>query len=427
MGTYKVKYDETCFSPITMERPAPIGGRGGFSVQLSPDQEVAYKAFRRWWSRLDDRLFRLGGYAGTGKSTLVSLAISELKGKKIAVAALTGRAANGIRQKLIQLGIASSNVVILTLHALLYQCFQTSDGRLRWRKKDRATFGHFDLIIVDEASMVGDSMLKHLLSFGVPVFAVGDHGQLPPVGDAGRLMQTPDVRLEKIHRQAEGSAIILFSRIVREEGDMPKSPPGRGEVRYLRKADLRVVASAWYEERKPEEVAFLAWRNGTRVLTNQTLRMVRWGAPAAVGDLPRAGDQVICLKNAFGHVFNGMRGFLDEYGETDDEAYLESKVRFPEENMRFSGTTSRLFFDRGRMPESFDELEKETGVGVESWEELGLLLDYGYCLTVHKAQGSQFDSVGVVREQIASAGPEMFRRWLYTAATRAQNRLVIFV
>lgn len=423
---YRVKFDETCFRPLEDRKAQLASSKTPFTVSLSADQEIAYKAVKKWRSSKSSSLLTLGGYAGTGKSTLVSLFASEHRALRIAFVALTGRAANNLRQKMLKLGVSSSSHFVMTLHSLLYQCFQTDDGRLRWQTKGRTAFGQFDLIVIDEASMVHDAMLKDLLQFGVPIWAVGDHGQLPPVAGTGKLMQTPNLRLEMIHRQAEGSAIIQISKAIRETGDMPKTPPGSGEVRYLRKADLREVAATWYGERKIEDVAFLAWKNSTRVLTNGTLRAIRWGEPCPIGGLPRPGEQVLCLKNAKKLAFNGMRGFLDTYAETTDGGYLDGDVRFPDENLGFRGSVSRVFFDREKMPETFVELEKD-GVFVEEWDELGLLLDYGYCLTVHKAQGSQFDSVGVVREKVMSATPEMFKRWLYTAVTRAQERLIVFV
>ena len=128
---------------------------------------------------------------------------------------------------------------------------------------------NYGLIIVDEASMVDDMMIRDLRSFGVPILAVGDHGQLPPVGGVGSLMKNPNLRLEQIHRQAEGNPIIALSKMMREEGRLPESMPGDA-VRFER---LRFVDKL-IEERYEDASAERLLRDGTRVLHEQAPSLV---------------------------------------------------------------------------------------------------------------------------------------------------------
>lgn len=436
VDTYKVTFEEGCFSPLrqrTDEERAAQKLRS-FDVTLSPDQEAAYDVVRRWMRResvpVGSRdLLTLGGYAGSGKSTLISLLASDFANKRIAFAALTGRATGNMKRKMWESGLASPNHFYQTLHSLLYQCFTTPDGRLRWSLKKRESFGEFDAIVIDEASMVGGRIREHLESFDVPIFAVGDHGQLPPVGDTGDLMKRPDLRLEKIHRQAEGNPILELSRIVRETGDLPFSPPGgqSGSIMYVSRSDLRPLGRRLLNECELPDLAFLAWKNSTRVSTNGVLREIIASSHGSKhSEPPVVGDQVVCLKNAYRLAFNGMRGFIREVEATSSPYYYEGRIEFPDDNLAFEGTFSKLFFDRPRMPESLEEFEDE-GLFIEDWDETGLTLDFGYCMTVHKAQGSQFDTVAYIREKVANTSRDTFRRHVYTGITRAQNRLFVLV
>ena len=104
-----------------------------------------------------------------------------------------------------------------TIHRLLYRPVihdKTEELKRGWVKRDELD-RKYKLIIVDEASMVSDDLLRDLQFHGAPILAVGDHGQLPPVMASGDLMQKPMLRLEKIHRQAEGSPIIRLAHWVR--------------------------------------------------------------------------------------------------------------------------------------------------------------------------------------------------------------------
>src|SRR5208282_6828508 len=109
------------------------------------------------------------------------------------------------------------------------------------------------LIIVDEASMVADDMVRDLQSFHVPILAVGDHGQLPPVGGVGSLMKNPMLRLEQIHRQAEGNPIIALSKMIREQGRIPDELPGDA-VRFGKLRFVENLLEERYTDASPERL-----------------------------------------------------------------------------------------------------------------------------------------------------------------------------
>src|SRR5690606_24251481 len=179
---------------------------------LSPDQMEVYEKLLRWALDPDheSQYLTLGGYAGTGKSTLVALLARRLtETTRVAFCAYTGKAANVVQRKLAEAGVTPA--FCGTLHSLRYSAeVDGKTGRLVgfWPKDDLDA----DLVVVDEASMVGETIWSDLLQTGKKVLAVGDHGQLEPVeGEMISLVKDPVLRLEKIHRQAEGNPIIRFA------------------------------------------------------------------------------------------------------------------------------------------------------------------------------------------------------------------------
>ncbi len=344
-------------------------------ITLSPDQARALEEVERWIGSPKKRL-RLGGYAGTGKTTLIRMLIDR---HSASVCAFTGKAAFVLRSK----GVPAS-----TMHRLLYKPVQ-SGGEVQFvLVPELAT----ELVIVDEASMVDKNLMRDLESFPVKVLYVGDHGQLEPVGDDPGLMHNPDVRLEQIHRQASGSPIIQFAHHVRE-GNPPRSFGPEAEV----VVGAQGAALLEYD-------AILCGFNATRVDINRRVR----AQLGFEGPLPLPGERVICLRNhrEYG-VFNGMQASVvtvEPAGRHRLDMVVEDDLGNRSPAMRcdarqFGAPTTRT--------------SKESRYEIALW-------DWGYALTVHKSQGSEWPRV-LVLEQIASSWSPA--RWMYTAATRASERL----
>jgi exodeoxyribonuclease-5 len=283
----------------------------------------------------------------------------------------------------------------------------------------------YALIIGDEASMISDDMLADLTSFGVPLLAVGDHGQLPPVGEnKSTLMLRPDIKLEKIHRQAADNPIILMSARIRETGEIDDSLIDGDAIQVTSLSKLnRLVAERFTPDRLASQdgsimgTGFIVSTNKLRVGLNEQARI----SMKTKGALPKKGEVVICLKNQ-APVYNGMRAMLtsDAYGDTDNENKILADLDFVEDKLTTAATS--MFVPQFNNLETFKP-ETLADIGM-TYARAGGLFDFGYVMTCHKAQGSQFpeaivvlDNLGWLRENRA--------RWIYTSITRAASRLVL--
>jgi len=374
-----------------------------FAIQLSKDQSTALREIWDWWINRPTQVLTLGGYAGTGKTTLIRQMLEQIGASRVAVCAYTGKAAHVLRSK----GVAKAK----TIHSLIYMpekhcklCESKVDGEFCNATADCADAGtstvfalvpalDAELIIVDEASMVSTDIHRDLLSFGIPILYVGDHGQLEPIGNNPRLMADPAIRLERIHRQAEGSAVLRFAHHVREH----RPPTTMGD-------EARVLLTTTVPRDAHTYDMVLCGKNSTRVAINSMIRR----AHGHTGWLPQKGERIVCLRNMKEHaIFNGMLATVlairadetvdhPELDILDDDGNIKKGIRF--------------------VPEQFGNEVK-----LDRSSNRRALFDFGYALTVHKAQGSEWPRVLVVEwiHQDTSAA-----RWRYTAATRASQELV---
>lgn len=370
-------------------------------------------------------ILSVGGLAGTGKTTLLGV-FAATTTLRCAYAAFTGRAASILTRKLREAG--ARNVEATTIHRLMYAPILNSKEEVcGWRRRKELS-AQFDLIVIDEASMVGGAMLEDLKGYGLPILAVGDHGQLPPVMDSGELMAHPDLVLEKIHRQAVGNPIIQFAHAIRETGRLDSSLADGHFIRFAKKTDaldvLRETYHAAHDDNQPFlDVGILSYRNDTRRQLNGTARKALGFAGP-----PRKGEVVICLLNE-PPVFNGMRGILAQDAhdrpEGSDPWELEGLIGFPDEGLApVPFTMCAPQFNR---PGTFRTVEElcARGILVDTVNQAGSLFDFGYALTVHKSQGSSFRHVIVYLDRPVHPQSPEWRKWAYTAATRASERLTI--
>jgi len=231
--------------------------------ELSKDQEKALNQMLDFYAsknKQSDHL-TLGGYAGTGKTTLISQLRKEIdiinSKAKIAFCAFTGKATQVLKNKLIQNQAIYKKDDISTIHSLIYRTIEDERGAvLGWIRKELEEVD-YDLIIVDEASMVDEKIWNDLRSYAIPIIAVGDHGQLPPISGNFNLMNSPQIKLENIHRQAEGNPIIQVSILAREKGKIPHQ-----------KWDKNVFKVPTYEGHEYFEDLFSSYNADTLVLCN---------------------------------------------------------------------------------------------------------------------------------------------------------------
>jgi len=432
------------FIPTTKEDELEEGKQDAPHIEkvryddLTDEQKKAFDLVADWQdiSGGSDNLLTLGGYAGTGKSTILSL-FAEIS-RKTVFCCFTAKATDVLRKKMRLLGMPPGFLTnnVRTIHSLIYIPVLGKKGEVvRWeRRKPEDVRKDFERVVIDEASMVNDKMLEDFHEFDLPILAVGDHGQLPPVDGKGSIMLEPDIRLETIHRQAKDNPIIALAHQVRTTGHLPdhKKLPKDGPIQYVRLDKMPELMRELYDTYAPNEVALLTYMNSTRQKLNCKAREV-WLGTVEGADAKEGiswGEQVICLKNHKRTVFNGMRGTVlnkPEPPKRHNKYWFETSIDFPDHAIRMEGPVLAGQFGRNKTFNDLVEIQKELKLGLSCWPEAGLLFDYGYCLTVHKSQGSGFKAVVLKFERPGPVSDDDFRRWLYTAVTRAIDKLYIIV
>lgn len=375
---------------------------------LTPDQQTVFEAILAFAKSPDKTHITVGGYAGTGKTTVVAHTVHTLRSmgiNNIGFCCYTGKASSVLRGKLIASNALKSSYCG-TIHSLIYDVVTDKNGRVIGF--DRKPAIEERILVLDEASMADDVIWKDLLSYKVPIIAVGDHGQLPPIQGTFNLMENPMYRLEKIHRQAEDNPIIKLATKARLDGEIPFGKHGPGVYRG-NMTDDRVMESAvqWGTLRT---TLYLCGFNKTRVRINKRVREA-----LGYGGDPQPGEKVICLKNNHdAHIFNGVTGIVQSCRRANNLFYV---LRAKMEN--------GVVFEGPALIEQFNAVETVKTHPKLQPCELKELFDFGYCLTVHKAQGSEADTVTLFEERAQKWTDEYWRRWLYTGVTRAKKYLTI--
>ena len=252
--------------------------------QFSPIQDDALNAVAQWLrakpgNNGTPQVFRLFGYAGTGKTTLARHLAEQADGE-VKFAAFTGKAASVMRGK----GCEGAS----TIHSLIYRARESGEEIPSFDLWDDAPASKAKLIVIDECSMVDAELGRDLLSFGVPVLVLGDPAQLPPIQGGGFFTEAePDVMLTEVHRQAQDDPIIRLSMDIRA-GDYLE--PGRyGESEVVRKDDLD-------PQRVLEADQVLVGRNATRRAYN--IRACARGAASRTPCRPPATNWCACATTA---------------------------------------------------------------------------------------------------------------------------------
>ncbi len=365
-------------------------------MEWSQQQAAALSAVSKWASsKRGPQVFRLFGYAGTGKTTLAKHIASGIDGG-VLFAAFTGKAALVLRKK----GCTGAS----TIHSMIYKVDDTeadAGGDPVFQLNPDSPVRFAKLVIIDECSMVDEELGRDLMRFGTKILVLGDPAQLPPVkGDGFFTSAEPDFMLTDIHRQAADNPIIWMSIEVREGRRLVVGDYGDSKV--IRRAGLgaREVLAA-------DQV--LCGMNKTRQSMNQRIRQLK----GITGAMPVTGDRLVCLKN------NREKGLLN------GSLWEANAVKM----------------DAGRVSmtvKSLDEMEDPGELIVPQEFFLGTEKDlqwfqrkhvdemcFGYALTVHKAQGSQWDNVMLFDE--SGVFRDTARNHVYTGLTRAAERVTIII
>ncbi len=407
-------------------------------MDFGPEQTKAMNKVKKWLDHGDKQVFYFFGYAGTGKTTLAKYLADQIEGRVI-FAAYTGKAAHVLRTK----GCEGAQ----TLHSLIYHSRDKSRVRLDLLQKEleqlclelkgmedeyienhpkvrklkidiqqesdnadqpmfvlnmESEIKEAELVVIDECSMVDGKMGEDLLSFGIPILVLGDPAQIPPVGGAGFFTENikPDVMLVDIHRQAGDSPIIRMATDVRMGKELRLGDWGDG-------CEVLPKGTKLDAERMLSFDQILVGKNATRRLTNNKLRQLK----GIEDQMPVVGDRIVCLRN------NSELGLLNGaiFEVTSTEGVLDNKVF-----MSIHPEDSLISVDVAAHEHHFVGREDEL-----AWYEKREAQEfaYGYALTCHKAQGSQWRNVCVFDESYCFRKDKM--RWLYTAITRAADQVTV--
>ncbi len=373
-------------------------------MKFSAQQDDALKTVGDWLRDGGQPIFRLFGYAGTGKTTLAKHFAAHVDGP-VQFAAFTGKAAQVLRSK----GAKSAR----TLHSLIYRPRgeETLEDEEKGTSRTSPTFSlnrqsaiaKAKLVVVDECSMVDEALGRDLLSFGTPILVLGDPGQLPPVSGGGFFTEAePDFLLTDIHRQARDNPIVALAQTVREGGTLDYGEFGTARVIPKRDVERDAVLKA-------DQV--LVGTNRTRRRYNTRLRELK----GFDGALPRAGDKLVCLRNdPTKALLNGSLWQVMTASPETAKPGISLIVKPDEDDVDGGAAKIKL------LKQSFEAPEEEVAWALKKrYDDF----DYGYALTVHKAQGSQWNDVMLFDESWAFKDTR--ERWLYTAITRAAETLTV--
>lgn len=366
----------------------------------------------------------ISGYAGSGKSTLVKFIISALQipEDEVCYVAYTGKAATVLQQK----GCPNA----MTAHKLLYWASPTPSGKFIFKPKVKFE-EYYQIIVVDEISMLPKTMWELLLRHRIYILALGDPEQLPPVDkdEDNHVLDTPHVFLDEIMRQAQESEIIRLSMHVREGNPVETFAAAGEQVKIFSPREIVGGMYGWADQ-------ILCATNAKRVEINNFVRSQK-GYP--LGE-PQIGDKIISLRNHWDitsqtgdwALTNGTIGVINNftvdkvsfpfYIGADPIDYMRTEIDL-EDNDKFLGIPiDYKCLATGQLSLTSKQIyliNKNDNLPDAPYE-----FAYAYAITTHKAQGSEWDKVLVFEEGFPFVKDE-HRRWLYTAVTRAKEKLVL--
>jgi exodeoxyribonuclease-5 len=376
-----------------------------FGVPVNDQQVKAINDAVEWFAGYQDKkhrriVFFLAGYGGTGKTTIAKIIAELCCGiDHVKFLAPTGKAASRLKQK----GCGDTK----TLHQFIYNVRgEDEDGEIIFVAK-----GALDekpkLIILDEASMVGEYDRDKILLHRIPLLAIGDPGQVPPVkAKQVFCLGTQDVLLDQIERNAGN--IVRASMFVRQGYKLPLREYDDVVVRAGRIPDDHLLTFTG------EDGVVICSYNKTRQLVNTRIRKLL----GFTGQLPGVGEKLVCTSNQHGYgIMNGEQGVVISYepipegSEDQDEpadmlllnyrSLTDGKIRMAKFNP--------LSFDRDE--DTAKEAQKSPGG-----------FDFGWTLTVHKSQGSEWSRALVIEETLRGVP---YNQMMYTAVTRAIDFLSV--
>ena len=399
----------------------------------SPQQSQALSSVSTWYndkSKSCPQVFRLFGFAGTGKTTLANHFAQD---HRVVYGAYTGKAALQMSKS----GCEGAS----TIHSLTYKLdppdpkaireleeilFDESTPKTRLKEVEaelrelkepifhlnyESPIVESDLIIIDECSMVDEEMGQDLLSFGKKILVLGDPFQLPPVQGTGYFTHhKPEALLTEIHRQAAENPIIAMSMEIREKGILPQWRHGKARVG----GPLDIT-----NENLQKYSQILCGMNRTRFkFTDRYRRLLGYNSA-----YPVVGERLIALRNYRDEgIFNGLFATVEEVAPEVNSSFGLRATLLDEQDHRHENLQLLApRFVEGSNPALLKRVPWQIEQGRKDFY-------FGHVITTHKAQGSQFDHVLVLDDNLYGWRSDMRDtrlRWLYTSVTRAIDSVTI--
>lgn len=393
------------------------------SIVLTKKQQEALDRIVERYA-VGERYTTISGYAGSGKTTVVRMAIEALgvNENEVVHATLTGKAAQVLQRK--------GNKNCETLHKLLYKTHMTPTGYIRQKNMSIP----YKVVVVDEVSMVSNDMLNHLMILENNPYLIflGDPYQLPPIEtkDKNALLQVPHVFLDEIMRQAQESDIIKVSMDIRE---------GKKLKPFLGK-DIRIYSKKDFDEN------MLEWADQILVATHNQRREINDLVRSRMGrgPEPEIGDKIISGKNNWEKLsqmgeslVNGTIAYLGPHITSTfikPPHYVKHKDIVPVFAGEITLDTGDVMKDMIISKEEivtgnpvFDFQDQyQMGKRKRDMYKIPSFFEYGYAITVHRAQGSQWDNVLIFEDRFPFSREE-HNRWLYSAVTRGAEKVVVIL
>ena len=382
-------------------------------MSLTKKQEEGLKIARQRYN-LKERYTTIAGLAGSGKTYLSHMLLDALgiKEGEYLVGAYTGKAALRLQEN----GFPQAR----TLHKLFYKSVKIpgSDDFIHI-PLEKTLFSPFKLIIIDEVSMVPDSMLRVIANTGLHVINIGDPEQLPPIGTDNGMLSSPHIFLDEIVRQAEGNSIIRLAHAIRNRE--PIEPFSDENVQMFPREELNTGMLLWADQ-------ILCGKNATRRELNRTVREEL----GHTGNMPVVGDKIILTRNNWEFVnsdgnpiINGLIGNVtrvsepikDPRGNIINQASVYGYMSFMPDfntsefrNVKFDA----LPFLTGEPSYIFDQNAKAA-------DKINAA-DFGFAITTHKSQGSEYSKGLGIEERMRGTN---HHRLIYTMVTRFKDKCVL--
>lgn len=358
------------------------------------EQSRLLVAIKKFLSQRMKQTFIISGLAGCGKTYLLSKLEEELDLRGVVYIVYTGKAANVLQNK---------GVPARTIHSLMYELVD-SDRMIFVKRKTLPS--SIKLIVVDEISMINSNIWDDLLSYKVPIIATGDPNQLPPIGHNPHILDNPDFVMTDIVRQAQDSRITKLARWFLDGHNVPY-----GKWGDLGNSIEIIPKKSFDENRYNSYSQVLCSLNRSRIRINQICRTGR-------EDLLESGDKLLITKN-YWNCFYNMQPIINGsiFKVTRVDLHHQSPIVTVHSEYQDKLESYSLYYK---------QVYNQSEAPKDYREYMGLLWSYGYAITVHKAQGSEYDNVCFV---LTNGGfdRETSKKLIYTAITRAKKDLTIVV